>query len=420
MYKRHALINSIYVVINRTHLMLLRPDRKLDKLVPFSIKAPVEALFPDRLSNLSGNPYIVATYEDPPLTYSSGSSHPIGTNVEFIDIIAKHQSTVAIYKHTPSPVRAYVSWEDQTIHFATYRILYAAGIRYPFHPLLLPSMRSVCIVVPKQYSRLLHEQIIKPFRINLWLLIGALVLFFIGYHTALVPYLVEHYRTVYGIVKTPILMFRILLLFLLTEYYLAMLTSNLGLSQAPTYPTTVHEFIRTSIPLLVMRRDLLQNFAETNELASKVITDDDIPNYRLDQFAFLHNCHLSVYGIRRKIKKLKGSDLSHHHYHLIDESISSKITMVPFKNMNPRFERFQLYVTHLYEAGVWDYLMKKWNKLADNASIFEEQIQHTSALILNLEHFVPVFIVGGYCCLFTVGVFMLELFVHRYSKSGKN
>uniref|UniRef100_A0A182YPC1 Uncharacterized protein n=1 Tax=Anopheles stephensi TaxID=30069 RepID=A0A182YPC1_ANOST len=409
MYKKHALVNSIFVVVNRTQLVVLRPDINFEKLVPFPITAPVDALFPDRTSNLSGSPYKVATYENPPMSYSSGGPRPVGSDVELIDIIAKHQSTTAIYNHTPLPVYEYVSWIDQSIHFATYRILYNAGVRYPFRPLLLPNMRTVCIVVPKQYSRVLHEQIIQPFKIDLWLLIGAFAAFFVGYHTALVPYLVRYYRFVYGLVKTPIQLFRILLLFLLTEYYLAMLTSNLGLSQAPTYPTTVQEFTRTSIPLLVLRNDLLPTLLESAELAGKVITRDDMQRYRVEQVAFLHRCHLSVYGIRMKTKML-GKETSAHHYHLIDEVVSGKITMIPFKNMNPRFERFQLYVTRLYESGVWNYVMKKWNMLAANETNFKNE-QDTGALILNLEHFVPVFIVAGYCC--SVAVAMLVSFLVR-------
>uniref|UniRef100_A0A6E8VQ53 Solute-binding protein family 3/N-terminal domain-containing protein n=1 Tax=Anopheles coluzzii TaxID=1518534 RepID=A0A6E8VQ53_ANOCL len=410
LYHRHGVINVIYIVVFRAQLQVFKLDRQYKAFIEVPITASLQTLFPDRLSNLSGQPYMVATYENPPKSYADSSRRIVGADIELIAIIAHHQSTFAFFNYSTKPGPIFVPWDDRTFDFATYRIIYKGAVQYPFSSLLFPDRHSSCIVVPRRYHRVLQEQVIWPFALDLWALSGGLAAFYVWYLLVLAPHLRQHRRDMYDLVNTPLHMFRIVLLFLLTEYYTAMLTSSLGLSQLPFYPTTIQEFLITPTPLLVLRRDLISTLQKNKDIARKMIFYENIEQYQHGQYALIQLCDMFIYTIG-SITKYLGKEMSYRHYHLIDEPFTTSITMVPFGILNPRLKRFQMYVNLLNEAGIWNYLMKKWNLKASGTQVVYEP-DNVDALFLSLEHFVPVFIASGYAYLITIFVFLLERIVY--------
>uniref|UniRef100_A0A182QGA6 Ionotropic glutamate receptor L-glutamate and glycine-binding domain-containing protein n=1 Tax=Anopheles farauti TaxID=69004 RepID=A0A182QGA6_9DIPT len=377
-YDEYGLLNIVYLVIRQPRVEVIRMDRLRQKFVTLPITAPMERLFPDRLSNLSGTPYKVASYDALSMSFLNTANQLVGADIEIIDMIAKHQSTVAIYKHTTKPVNIFSPWNQKSVDFATYRMLYLP-LRYPFRVLYFPNMRRWCIAVPKQYDRVLHEQVLKPFRTDLWLLTGALACFYGCYHLFLLPQLITRYRSMYTLVNTPLQLLRMFLFFLLSEYYTAVLTSELGQTRLPVYPTSVSKLSKTfAVAFSLMKAKL--NF-----------------------------------------------DRNFHNYHLIDESIETNILISPFSLINPHYGRFQRYLIQLHEAGIWNYLVQKWDRQLSELSLFDDQ-EELGTLLLSyipaqlIQHvsstaYISIDFTKNHSFA-TTGSIYAPILVHAFSTSG--
>uniref|UniRef100_A0A182FFA9 Ionotropic glutamate receptor L-glutamate and glycine-binding domain-containing protein n=1 Tax=Anopheles albimanus TaxID=7167 RepID=A0A182FFA9_ANOAL len=394
-----GVIDVIYVLIIPRDLIIVRLDAKLRQFIPFSLKDSVEQLFPDELANLTGLPYRVAVYDDPPLAYQDVYTKQIvGIDVNFIDIIAKHQSTVAEYSYTPEPLKLSKLYKDNTIDFATYRLAeYPHG--QPFSRLYFPNHHRYCLAVPKTYNRIFHEQLIWPYTIDLWLLIFGLFGFFLLYHMVLQITLLLHFPHAFRVIDTPLHLLRILLLFLLSEYYTAILTASLGQSSVPTYPRTLEAFAKSKIPLLISMPNSFPYVQDHSEVLSRIIEWNYSRSYDPTTLCIVQSCDLFPFTIGATTRMI-GKELDHRHYHLIKEPILSVSVWSPFRQTSPLLHRFQSCVTRLYEAGIWDHLVRQWTLTIHGT---EQSDQNDS--MLQLEHFVPVFIVGGYLYLIAISSF---------------
>ncbi|KFB52008.1 AGAP006440-PA-like protein [Anopheles sinensis] len=380
-----------------------------DEFVDLSHRASVDRLFPDRLSNLSGSPYKVACCEDPALSYLNGKKKLVGLDIDFIDIIAKHQRTSVEYAYTPVPHKVFEPWYDRTIDFATYRMISRGTTKLlPFSALYFPNQYRWCVAVPKRYKRIIHEQVIWPFTVDLWMLMSGTVVFFFIYETMLQKLFSSRYPSVYSVINTPITIMRIMLLFLLSEYYTAILTSNLGLSRVPNYPKNLRELMKSNMPILTMQPYILEYIAEAPELASKIVEWSKTIRYDPFQYALVQMCDNFPYTIALATKNL-GKELTRHHYHLIDEPIRTAIGYSPFEKTSPKVHRFQRYVSRLAEAGIWQYLIRKWNAIYSTSFHFYVDSDMASSL-LYLNHFVPVFIVASY-------IYVLAIIIWPYTPS---
>uniref|UniRef100_A0A182SSE5 Uncharacterized protein n=1 Tax=Anopheles maculatus TaxID=74869 RepID=A0A182SSE5_9DIPT len=175
------------------------------------------------------------------------------------------------------------------------------------------------------------------------------------------------------------------------EYYTAKLTAILGLSLIPVYPKTLIEFANSPIPLLVSHSNDYQYLLDNPEVYSKTIEWNFSEKYDPTGLALLQLCDLFPFTIDDTTDHL-GKRLTYHHYHLIEEPISTAICLSPFRKTSPRLERFQLYVTRLHEAGIWNHLVKKW-MLKDGHVLPDFKVQERTSFkssILELLHFVPV------------------------------
>ncbi|XP_049542637.1 uncharacterized protein LOC125955547 [Anopheles darlingi] len=217
----------------------------------------------------------------------------------------------------------------------------------------------------------------------------------------------QHFPSAFRIINTPLHLLRILLLFLLSEYYTAMLTANLGQSNVPTYPRTLDAFAKSKLPLLVGQAKSFQYIIDHPEIGARVMEINASRIYDPSWVSLVQLCELFPYTIGATTKAL-GKELDHWHYHLINEPIKSTVVTSPFRKTSPLLQRFQLYITRLYEAGIWDHLVRKWALTTRGSLTFDE---NDSAL--RLEHFVPVYIVGGYLYLSAAIVLLLEIIVHR-------
>uniref|UniRef100_A0A182WC47 Uncharacterized protein n=1 Tax=Anopheles minimus TaxID=112268 RepID=A0A182WC47_9DIPT len=413
-YHHVGAIDILYVLEHYGQIKIMVPAlNKPTKLVPRSRRDSVTELFPDRLSNLRGHPYKIACIENRPLTYRTDNDRIIGIDVDFIDIIAKHQNTIAIYKYTNNPIQLFTSWYDIKYDLATYRIKHE-GLSYPFKPLYFPNQFRWCLAVPKTYNRVIHEQVIWPYKPSLWTLILSCAGFFVLYKLILKQLFQTRFPNAFPIINTPLQILRIMLLFLLTEYYTAKLTAILGLSEIPDYPKTLAEFANSPIPLIVSESNDYQYLLDNPEVHAKTIEWNFTKKYDPSGLALLQLCDLFPFTIDDTTDHL-GKRHSYHHYHLIDEPISTSICLSPFRKTSPRLERFQLYVTRLNEAGIWNHLMSKW-VLKDGhvKSGFKAQERKSfKSSILQLPHFIPVYVIAGYLYLIALIIFILEQVVYR-------
>uniref|UniRef100_A0A182M5I2 Ionotropic glutamate receptor L-glutamate and glycine-binding domain-containing protein n=1 Tax=Anopheles culicifacies TaxID=139723 RepID=A0A182M5I2_9DIPT len=413
-YHHVGAIDILYVLERSGQLNIMAPAlNKPSKLVARSRHDSLADLFPDRLSNLRGHPYKIACIENRPLTYRTADGRIIGIDVDFIDIIAKHQNTIAVYEYTKNPIKLFTNSYDIKYDLATYRVKHE-GLGYPFKPLYFPNQFRWCIAVPKTYNRVIHEQVIWPYTPSLWTLILLFATFFVVYQLMLKQLFETHFPNAFPIVNTPLQILRIMLLFLLSEYYTAKLTAILGLSEIPIYPKSLAEFASSPIPLIVSGSNEYQYLLDNPEVHAKTIEWNFTKKYDPSGLALLQLCDLFPFTIDDTTQHL-GKRHSYHHYHLIDEPISTSICLSPFRKTSPRLERFQLYVRRLNEAGIWDHLMSKW-VLKDGrvSSGFKAQERKSfKSSILQLQHFIPVYVIAGYLYLIAPIIFILELVVHR-------
>lgn len=416
-FQHAGAIDILYVLehSNFNQLNIMVPARhNRTTLVHRSAESSIEQLFPDRLSNLSGQPYKVACIENRPLTYRDASSgRIIGIDVDFIDIIAKHQRTVALFKHTADPIKQFKSWYDVEFDMATFRVPHG-GLAYPFTPLYFPNQFRWCLAVPKTYDRVIHDQVIWPYQPSLWAMLLSLAAFLIVYRLFLRQPIQHQYPDVFPTIDTPLQLLRMLLLFLMTEYYTAKLTAILGLSEVPIYPRTLAEFSSSPIPLLASHRSGYQYLIDNPQVHAKTIEWNFSAQYDPTGMALLQLCDLFPFTIG-DTTQIMGKRLSHHHFHLIDEPISTSICISPFRKTSPRLVRFQQYVTRLNEAGIWDQLVSKWMLKDGRVSVAHGADKRTSfrSSILELFHFVPVYVIGGYLYTSALIIFILEHLVYR-------
>ena len=240
-YETLGVIDIIYLFVTDDDLSIVGMNMASTTLIRYNHHDTVQTLFPDRLANLSSRPYYVACYEDPPTTFKDKNNKTVGSAVALIDIIAKRQSTNARYFYTQKAQTVFKHGQITSIDMATYRLVKTTP-NPPYSLLQMLPMFRWCIAVSKQYRRIFHEQVVWPFAIDLWVLAGGLVAFFALYQLVLARILATQCPTVHSIVNIPLQLLKILLLFLLSEYYIAILSSNLGLSQLPAYPKTLTEY----------------------------------------------------------------------------------------------------------------------------------------------------------------------------------
>ncbi|XP_035787909.1 uncharacterized protein LOC118464573 [Anopheles albimanus] len=294
---------------------------------------------------------------------------------------------------------------NKTIDFATYRYIQFPE-ELPFSVLHFPNHYRYCLVVPKTYNRIFHEQVIWPYAIDLWILVFGFSGFFLVYRFVLESILRQYFPSAFRIINTPLHLLRILLLFLLSEYYTAMLTANLGQSNVSTYPRTLEAFEKSQIPLLVTKLSSFQYFEDHPEIGDRAIEINASRKYDPTWMSLVQMCELFPYTIAATTKGL-GKELDHHHYHLIKDPIKSTVGSSPFRQTSPLLHRFQSYVTRLYEAGIWDHLVNKWTLSTRGTLSINENDS-----VLRLEHFLPVYIIGGYLYLIATVVFLVEIAVH--------
>uniref|UniRef100_A0A182ILI6 Ionotropic glutamate receptor L-glutamate and glycine-binding domain-containing protein n=1 Tax=Anopheles atroparvus TaxID=41427 RepID=A0A182ILI6_ANOAO len=419
-YNYAGAIDVIYVLVNFASVKILSPNRLQYNLTTrHALRDPVEKLFPDRLSNLSGRPYRVLCHDNRPLSYLN-DNQIVGIDVEFIDIIAKHQSTVAVYEIALKSKSFGELWRARRVDLATFRIE-LQGMEYPFTPIFFPNQFRWCLAVPKAYHRIIHKQMIWPYTPGLWGLILTVAVFFVTYELLLKKFLLKHFGDAFPIINTPLHILRILLLFLLTEYYTANLTAILGLSQFSDHPRTLEEFARSPIPLILSYPDKFQYVRDNPMVRAKTIDWNFSQTYDPTGLAMIQLCDLFPYTIDDTTSDL-GKRYGHRHYHLIEEPIITSITASAFQRRSPLLIRFQMYISRLKEAGIWDYQMRKgiinnrnrWTKPQGAANDDElERLSRKQSTILRHEHFAPVFLLVGSVYLVAVIVFLLELAVHR-------
>uniref|UniRef100_A0A6E8W9X7 Ionotropic glutamate receptor C-terminal domain-containing protein n=1 Tax=Anopheles coluzzii TaxID=1518534 RepID=A0A6E8W9X7_ANOCL len=416
-YETLGVIDIIYLIVTDDDLSVVGMNMASTTLIRYNHSDKAQTLFPDRLANLSSRPYYVACYEDPPTTFKDKNNKTIGSAIALIDIIAKHQSTNARYFYTKNAETVFKHGQTTSIDLATYRFIRTIASP-PYSLLQMSPMFHWCIAVPRQYRRILHEQVVWPFAIDLWVLAGGLVAFFALYQSVLARILATRCPTVYSIVNIPLQTLKILLLFLLSEYYTAILSSNLGLSQLPAYPKTLTEFYLTKLSIMYHHRRILTEIQ--SQISSRVVMVNTTQPYEPSQFAILQLCDRFRHTIG-KTTKLYGKQTSHHQFHLIAEPIRSLLSLSPFRKSSPRFSRFQQYVSRLNEAGIGDYLWRQWNeKASDELSSGEEDTDEQNTSMLELDHFVPVFINGCYLYIVAFAVFIMEHAIHRIQQAFNN
>uniref|UniRef100_A0A182QVQ1 Ionotropic glutamate receptor L-glutamate and glycine-binding domain-containing protein n=1 Tax=Anopheles farauti TaxID=69004 RepID=A0A182QVQ1_9DIPT len=412
-YEQFGVIDIIYVTEKDKSISINGFDGSSKQLVPLRYPATVRALYPDRLSNLSGKSYHVLCYKNIAKCYRNENNRTVGSDVDAYNIIAKHQSTAVEYIYAEGTVELFEPYST-SVDLATYRIV---PEKQPteYQLLRLPDMIRWCIAVPKSYKRIIHEQVIWPFAVDLWILLFGMALFFVIYRTMIQTRLLRHYPSIYTLVNAPLDILKITLLFLFSEYYTAMLTSILGLSQLPAYPKTLREFLGTEMLVLFPSPALFNEVDEGHEPFRRIVTIKSTKAYDPSKLAILQVCDVFRYTISSTTHYF-GKRQTHHRFHLIEEPIRVSLTFSLFRKTSPHLHRFRRYVSWLNEAGIWEHLEQKWNKIASNAPIFDRQDDPYSA-ILGLDHFLPVFIVGGYCYLATIIIFVMELIVGRVHKA---
>uniref|UniRef100_A0A182UWY2 Uncharacterized protein n=1 Tax=Anopheles merus TaxID=30066 RepID=A0A182UWY2_ANOME len=194
-YHHFGAIDIIYVLLKMKEPVIIRLNDMSTEFVKLSTFAGIEQLFPDRLANMSGRPYKVACLENPPLSFRSpATNRTIGIDVEFVDMIAKHQHTVADYKYSAQPIELFEPWHSTEMDFATYRIILTEQA-YKFALLFLPNQYLWCLAVPKTYNRILHQQILWPYTTDMWLLIGTIPMGFEVLDSSMLK--LEHFAPIY-------------------------------------------------------------------------------------------------------------------------------------------------------------------------------------------------------------------------------
>uniref|UniRef100_A0A182SKE9 Ionotropic glutamate receptor L-glutamate and glycine-binding domain-containing protein n=1 Tax=Anopheles maculatus TaxID=74869 RepID=A0A182SKE9_9DIPT len=322
-YQHFGAIDIIYVLVKVDELVIIRLNDMATEFVMLSTVARVDELFPDRLTNLSGRPYKVVCFENSPLSFRSPSSgnKTIGIDVEFIDMIAKHQHTVVEYRYTEKPIIPFDPWHTTAVDFANYRITLKAP-EQDVALLFLPDQHRWCLAVPKTYNRILHQQMLWPYTGDVWALIVALFVGFFLYNLYLKRILQQYVPNAFPIVNTPLHIFRMFMLFLLTEYYTAQLSSNLGLSLLPAYPRTFEQFQKSRVPIIVRSPESYHFIRNDPEIMTRTVRWNLSERYNPAGFAVLQLCDLFPYTIRTTTRLL-GKELSRHHYHLIEQPVQA-------------------------------------------------------------------------------------------------
>uniref|UniRef100_A0A182YPC0 Ionotropic glutamate receptor L-glutamate and glycine-binding domain-containing protein n=1 Tax=Anopheles stephensi TaxID=30069 RepID=A0A182YPC0_ANOST len=399
-------LDVLFVIVYSNAISIVHFDNASTNYALLSLHEPVTSYFPERFFNLRGRPYVVAWFENEPMSFLRNDA-VVGVDVDFINIIAQHQNTHVQYiTNAPQDPRT-------AIDFATYRLVNTIYWTQQSSPLYFPNQFRWCLAVPRSYQRMVNGQIFRPFQTRLWILLLLLTGAFLAYNTLARPALRHHRPELFQIINPPMKMLALLLHFMVLECYIAMLTKQLELLHEPSFPKTVQEFSDSSLPLLVPVPDLFDFLKHNPNHADQLVSWNRSVKYEPERFGILQKCDLFERSIEASTE-LIGKRLDKRQFFLIPQPVLTTLTVSPFRKNSPLVHTFQRYVNRLNEAGVWAYLVSKWSfrpaSPAYGSSL--EHPQEPEHLFLELMHMVPIYMIAGKLLLLGFIVFLLEHIVH--------
>uniref|UniRef100_A0A182MHF6 Ionotropic glutamate receptor L-glutamate and glycine-binding domain-containing protein n=1 Tax=Anopheles culicifacies TaxID=139723 RepID=A0A182MHF6_9DIPT len=406
-FTSYGALDVLYVIVHPAAFTILRFDNAITYYVQLSSNSPLDGLFPERFLDLRGRPYLVAWYDNEPMTFRRNND-VVGVDVDFINIIANHQNTYVEYTTGVS------ANSQRTIDFATYRLGDTGYWSQKSTPLYFPNPFRWCLAVPRSYQRIVSGQIIRPFSLHLWILLLVLATVYLGYKSLLIQLLRRQYPAVFQIINAPIKLLVLLLHFMVLESYIAMLTKQLELLHVPSFPKTLEEFSESSIPLLLPVPNLFDYLKHNPNHADQLINWNRSAKYDPARLGILQMCDLFESTIE-DTTALIGKRLDKHQFYLITQPVLTTSMVSPFRKDSPLVHTFQRYVNRLNEAGVWMHLVSKWTyrpRAPKHISPVENP-HDAETLFLELMHVVPIYIIAAQLLVLSLIVFIMEHIVFK-------
>uniref|UniRef100_A0A182PIE4 Uncharacterized protein n=1 Tax=Anopheles epiroticus TaxID=199890 RepID=A0A182PIE4_9DIPT len=413
----HNALDVLYVVIGSTTVSLFRFNNYVNNCVQVSINDSLSFLFPNRFLDLRGRPYTVAWYEAKPMAFAR-NNQVVGVDIDFINIIAKHQNTHVDYLVTlPKDSK-------RTIDFATYRLIDTGQWSQQASPLYFPNPYRWCLAIPRSYRTDVSGQLFRPFQLDLWIFLTVVASAYFGYKKLVYQHLSCGYPGIIKIIDPPIKLLILFLHFMVLETYLTMLTKQLEFSHVPSFPKTLQEFNESSLPLLVPVPDLFDFLKNNPHHSDQLVNWNRSVRYDPQRLGILQKCDLFELSIEESTALL-GKRLDKHNFYLITQPVLATSMVSIFKKDSPLVHTFQRYIDRLNEAGIWQYLVSKWTYSPRSPS-YSTQLEDPLELktqFLDLNHLIPVYIVWSQLLLASFIVFLGEHIVHtianRQQRTGK-
>lgn len=348
-------------------------------------------VFSDRFFDLSGYHYKVhyATMEP----YSSVYDNE-GIDISVAKVVVQHQNaTVEFVKDLGSfeDMRSVLErYSAGSVDFSIVRTLLSEKMSKV--QVYLPQWEQLCVTVPKRHTRPLLIQLVRPFRLELWIFI----VFYTGVRTT---------RKLKRIFKHGLVLVLFLIVdFCLMESYIAKVMCYLINMRYDSDPKTMQDLDRRGETFAVLEAE--------NELL------DRYHGLKLVQLRSKKKWHFYLYS---NIVYCKVAEYFNHEKSNFDPDTNDKLATIlnerlmlypafySFAGGHPLSGRFQLVLERMFDAGIWAKIYNRWTS---DLKQFEAYLSGMKNVIsFGDMHSLWIMLVGGY--LIGVACFAVEKMFKR-------
>lgn len=386
-----------------------------------------QVIFPDKLRNMVGTPYLIPVYPQPPRVFITG----IRVNSKlrfFLEAIREHQNSN--YKFVLLQNSAYLHdyWVSGKMHLT----LNTATIFNAAEPKLLTYEETgYCALIPhpkrQSYLRLVF---IEPFDVQTWMLIltsmtSAVIIWWMFRDFGAVG---SHWKLAFGIytmfigqgaefsrqkrfVLACLLQLIVFAIFVLSNAYESVITSSMIEPARIKRIDTIDELLASNFELMVAEgfafsiKDVQEyKVLKMNVSATRLELKEYIQEIIRQHFVFILRCDDAE--IELSFRMANGryfSDL----YYILPERISTRFIMLEASFSNPFLHRLQYFMDLSFEAGLphmWNVLMNQVFSKRKFIDVDEDQV------FLALKDIAPIFFILITGCIFSTFVFLFEIF----------
>uniref|UniRef100_A0A182PIN6 Ionotropic glutamate receptor L-glutamate and glycine-binding domain-containing protein n=1 Tax=Anopheles epiroticus TaxID=199890 RepID=A0A182PIN6_9DIPT len=321
--------------------------------------------YPDKLTNIHGYPLLAFGLYDFPYLFEMTGNRTAGLLMEFLHslIVRKLNGTVRMVGdvHTP-PLHGRTEF-DLTFAYAEFRPHF-------MHDVSLKERGGYCVLCPFHTERDFLRHLLKPFSLEIWLVLGALLVGcrLLGH---LFPHLFERnlleqifFTSATSHLQpfpTRVVSFSaVVLIFFLSEAYNAKIISLMSDSKYFDRPETVRELIESELKIAIpgVRATLL-----ADSMPGKLVSEHRASALYRERGQHMFNEYCTVtYCYMAYLQTTVGQNLHGFKQYVLRDMVLEKLQTIQLAKHSPFHGAFAEYYERFFQSGMWLHRLEYMNR----------------------------------------------------------